>query len=208
MVSVKKYARTMQYWEEITTNNYTIAITGLGGQGLIRFLQILGHSLMRKGYKVISSEKHGLSQRGGKITCFLRFGDKISSPIPLLGSADMIIATEKACILDVLAFAKPDRSSKVIIAEYEKESQNSDYPSEEYLIKVLNEISEHINLVQVLPIVAKYTNLKIINMIILGYILRFLPISEEDIKESLGQHFKEALSILNRKALEEGIKLK
>jgi len=198
----------MQYWEEITTNNYTIVISGLGGQGLIRFLQILGYSLIQKGYKVISSEKHGLSQRGGKVTCFLRFGDKIASPIPLLGSADMIIATEKACSLDVLEFAKPDRSSKVIIADYEKESQNSYYPSEEYLIKVLNENSEHINLVQVLPIVAKYTNLKIINMIILGYILRFLPISEEDIKESLGQHFKKALSILNRKALEEGIKLK
>ena len=198
----------MQYWEEITTNNYTIVISGLGGQGLIRFLQILGYSLIQKGYKVISSEKHGLSQRGGKVTCFLRFGDKIASPIPLLGSADMIIATEKACSLDVLEFAKPDRSSKVIIADYEKESQNSYYPSEEYLIKVLNENSEHINLVQVLPIVAKYTNLKIINMIILGYILRFLPISEEDIKESLDQHFKKALSILNRKALEEGIKLK
>ena len=164
--------------------------------------------MIQKGYKVISSEKHGLSQRGGKVTCFLRFGDKITSPIPLIGSVDMIIATEKACILDVLEFAKPDRSSKIIVAEYEKESQNNYYPSEEYFAKVLNENSENINLVQVLPIVAKYTNLKIINMIILGYILRFLPISEEDIKESLGQHFKKALSILNRKALEEGIKLK
>ena len=198
----------MQYWEEITTNNYTIVITGLGGQGLIRFLQILGHSLMRKGHKVISSEKHGLSQRGGKVSCFLRFGDKITSPIPLIGSVDMIIATEKACILDVLEFAKLDRSSKVIIADYERESQNSDYPSEEYLLKVLNENSEHINLVPVLPIVAKYTNLKIINTIILGYILRFLPISEEDIKKSMGQHFKKDLLVLNQRALEEGIKLK
>ena len=190
------------------TNNYTILITGLGGQGLIKFLQISGYSLMRKGYKVISSEKHGLSQRGGKVTCFLRFGDKITSPIPIIGSVDMIIATEKACILDVLEFAKLDRSSKVIIADYERESQNSDYPSEEYLLKVLNENSEHINLVPVLPIVAKYTNLKIINTIILGYILRFLPISEEDIKKSMGQHFKKDLLVLNQRALEEGIKLK
>ncbi len=197
----------MQYWEEITTNNYTIVITGLGGQGLIRFLQILGYSLMRKGYKVISSEKHGLSRRGGKVTCFLRFGDKIASPIPLIGSVDMIIATEKACILDVLEFAKPDRSSKLIIAEYEKESQNSYYPSEEYLAKVLNENSEYINLVPVLPIVAKYANLKIINTIILGYILRFLPISEEDIKKSIKEHFKKGFLVLNQKALEEGIKL-
>jgi len=198
----------MQYWEEITTNNYTIVISGLGGQGLIRFLQILGNCLMQKGYSVVSSEKHGLSQRGGKVTCFLRFGDKIASPIPIIGSVDLIIATEKACILDVLEFAKPDRSSKVVIADYEKKSQNSDYPSEEYLVKTLNENSENITLVPVLPIVAKYTNIKIINTIILGYILRFLPITDEDIKKSIGQHFKKELLVLNQKALEEGIQLK
>jgi len=207
---VKKYVPTMQYWEEriTNTNNYTVVITGLGGQGLIRFLQILGYSLMRKGYKVITSEKHGLSQRGGKVTCFLRFGDEIAAPIPIIGSADMIIATEKACILDVLEFTKPDRSSKLIIATYEKESLSSEYPSEEYLLKVLNENSGHINFVPVMPIVAKFTNLKIINSVILGYITRFLPLNEEDLKESINQHFKKDLSVLNKKALEEGIKLK
>lgn len=163
---------------------------------------------MRKGYKVISSEKHGLSQRGGKVTCFLRFGDKITAPIPIIGSVDMIIATEKACIFDVLEFAKRDRSSKLIIATYETEYHGSDYPSEEYLLKVLNENSDYINLVPVMPIVAKYTNLKIINTVILGYITRFLPLNEEDLKESISQHFKKDLSVLNQKALKEGIKLK
>jgi len=199
----------MQYQEELITktNNYTIVIIGLGGQGLIRFLQILGYSLMRKGYKVISSEKHGLSQRGGKVTCFLRFGEKVAAPIPIIGSADMIIATEKVCILDVLEFAKPDRSSKLIVATYEKESQSSEYPSDENLLKVLNENSDHINFVPVMQIVAKFTNLKIINSIILGYILRFLPITEEDLKESINQHFAGDLLVLNRKAFEEGMKL-
>jgi len=163
---------------------------------------------MQNGYRVITSEKHGLSQRGGKVTCFLRFGDKISAPIPILGSAYMIIATEKACIFDVLEFTKPDRSSKLIIATYEKESQGSNYPSEEYLVKVLKENSDHINLIPVMPIVAQYKNLKIINTIILGYILRFLPISEDEIKKSINKHFKEDISALNQKALEEGIKLK
>ena len=164
--------------------------------------------MIQKGYKVISSEKHGLSQRGDKVTCFLRFGEKIVAPIPIIGSADMIIATEKACIFDVLEFTKPDLSSKLIIATYEKKAQSNDYPSEEYLVKVLNENSDHIKLVPVMPIVAQYKNLKIINTIILGYILRFLPISEEDIIKSINKHFKKNLLVLNQKALEEGIKLK
>ncbi|MBY8987853.1 MAG: 2-oxoacid:acceptor oxidoreductase family protein [Candidatus Lokiarchaeota archaeon] len=192
----------------MNTNSYTIVITGLGGQGLIRFLQILGFGLVQKGYKVITSEKHGLSQRGGKITCFLRFGEKIAAPIPIIGSADMIIATEKASILDVLEFTKPDRSSKLVIATYEKKSHSSEYPSEEYLLKALNENSDHINFVPVLQIIAKFRNLKIINTVILGYILRFLPINEEDIKESINHHFIKDLSVLNQKVLEEGIELK
>ena len=163
---------------------------------------------MRTGYKVISSEKHGLSQRGGKVTCFLRFGENVAAPIPIIGSADMIIATEKACILDVLEFAKPDRSSKLILANYEKESHSGEYPTDKYLLEVLNENSDHVDFVPVMQIITKFTNIKIINTIILGYILRFLPISEDDIKESISQHFRKEISVINQKALEEGIKLK
>ena len=40
----------------MTFDNYTLVITGLGGQGLIRLLQILGYALVTQGYKVITSE--------------------------------------------------------------------------------------------------------------------------------------------------------
>ncbi len=192
----------------MNNNTYTIVIIGLGGQGLIRLLRILGHSLMRKGYKVITSEKHGLSQRGGKVTCFLRFGEKIMAPIPLIGSADMIIAMEKSCILDVLEFAKPNRSSKLIIADYEKNSQTIEYPTEDYLFKVLNENTDFINLVPVMYIVKKLANLKIINTILLGYILKFLPVNEENLKESINKHFKGKSLELNLTALVNGIAIK
>jgi len=191
----------------MNSNNYTIVITGLGGQGLIRFLQILGNSLMQKGYKVITSEKHGLSQRGGKVICFLRFGEKIAAPIPIIGSADMIISTEKASILDVLEFAKPDRSSKLIVATYQKETRTREYPLEEDLSIVLNENSDNVYTVPVMPIVDKFKNIKMINTIILGYIARFLPLTEEDLLVSINQHFKGPILDLNRKALLEGTAL-
>jgi indolepyruvate ferredoxin oxidoreductase beta subunit len=185
-------------------NNYTIVITGLGGQGLIKILEILGDCLVRIGYKVITSEKHGLSQRGGKVTCFLRFGENLMAPIPIVGSADMIIATEKMCILDVLEFAKPDRSSKLIIANYKKKPQENDYPSEKYLLNTLNENSDSISHVSVMKIIENLANLKIINMILLGFITKFLPLNEDLLKESLNQHFTGEVLVLNRKAFEEG----
>ena len=190
------------------TNSYTIVITGLGGQGLIRLLRILGYSLMRKGYKVITSEKHGLSQRGGKVICFLRFGEKILAPIPLIGTADMIIATEKACILDVLEFTKPNRSSKLIIADYEKNSQTIEYPTEDYLFKAIKENTDFINLVPVMDIVKKLANLKIINTILLGYVVKYLPVNEENLKESINKHFKGKNLELNLTAFANGMAIK
>ncbi|MFX1315833.1 MAG: 2-oxoacid:acceptor oxidoreductase family protein [Promethearchaeota archaeon] len=189
----------------MTIDNYTIVITGLGGQGLISLLHILGKALMENGYKVITSETHGLSQRGDEVTCFLRFGDMLNAPIPMIGSADMIIATEKSCILDVLKYAKPNKSTKLIISTYEKIIINEKYPSKDYLIKVLKENSDNIYNVPATDIAENVVkNQKAANIVILGFILRFLPLSEKDIENSLKQQFLERDLELNLKAFKEG----
>ncbi|MFX1320564.1 MAG: 2-oxoacid:acceptor oxidoreductase family protein [Promethearchaeota archaeon] len=193
----------------MTCDSYTIVITGLGGQGLISLLKILGNALVTKGYKVITSETHGLSQRGGKVTCFLRFGDMLNAPIPMIGSADMIIATEKSCILDVLKYAKQNMSTKLIISSYEKRIINEKYPSENYILKVLNENSDNIYFIPDTNIAEKLMkNLKATNIVILGYILRFLPLSDKDIENSLKQQFIGKDLEINLKALKEGQNIK
>lgn len=189
-------------------DSYTIVVTGLGGQGLIRFLQILGNALMIKGYKVMTSETHGLSQRGGKVSCFLRFGNKLPAPIPMIGSADIILSLEESSILDVLYYAKPDKSTNLIISTYEKQQIDTKYPSLEYLLSVLYENSENIYFIPVSEIAVKHTgNLKAMNSVILGYILKFLPLDSKDLEESLVQHFSEKNLELNLKAFREGQKL-
>lgn len=189
-------------------DSYTIVVTGLGGQGLIRFLQILGNALMIKGYKVMTSETHGLSQRGGKVSCFLRFGNKLLAPIPMIGSADIILSLEESSILDVLFYAKPDKSTNLIISTYEKPQIDTKYPSLEYLLNVLYENSENIYFIPVSEIAVKHTgNLKAMNSVILGYILKFLPLDGKDLEESLIQHFSEKNLELNLKAFREGQKL-
>jgi len=189
-------------------DSYTIVITGLGGQGLIKLLQILGNALMIKGYKVMTSETHGLSQRGGKVACFLRFGKKLHAPIPMIGSADMILNLEESSILDVLKYAKPDKSTNLIISTYEKQQIDTKYPSLEYLLSVLYENSENIYFIPVSEIAIKHTgNLKTMNSVILGYIMKFLPLNKKDLEESLMQNFTEKNLELNLKAFNEGLKL-
>lgn len=190
-------------------DSYTIVITGLGGQGLISLLQILGDALKVNGYKVITAETHGLSQRGGKVTCFLRFGSKLSAPIPMVGSADMIIATEKSCILDVLKYAKPNKSTKLIISTDEKKIINEEYPSEKYLLSVLHENLDDIYFVSATEIAKKLVkNIKAANIVILGYILRFLPLKREVLEESLKRQFSGKNLDINLKAYKEGHKLR
>ena len=188
--------------------SYSIVITGLGGQGLIRLLQILGNALIIQGHKVIASETHGLSQRGGKVTCFLRFGNKLHAPIPIIGIADMIIALEESTILDVLKFAKPDKTTNLIISTYEKHEIGIEYPSLKYLLEILYENSDNIHFIPAKEIAVKYTgNLKTMNTAILGYILRFLPLNRSLIEESMTQNFSGDALEMNLTALNEGINL-
>ena len=150
-------------------NKYTIILTGLGGQGLISLIQIMGHALMIKGYKVVTSETHGLSQRGGRVTCFLRFGENVQSPIPMIGTADMIISLEKSCVLDALKFANPDRSTRLIILTYKNVLKGSTYPSNDYINTVVKNNSKFVHFIEPTKIAGTLAdNLKTVNTVILG----------------------------------------
>ncbi len=54
-------------------------LVGVGGQGTILASKILSEGLVRKGYDVMMSEIHGMSQRGGSVTTHVRFGTEVSS---------------------------------------------------------------------------------------------------------------------------------
>lgn len=187
---------------------YTIVITGLGGQGLIKIIQILGTALMNEGYKVISSETHGLSQRGGKVTCFLRFGNTLNAPIPMIGTADMIIALEESTIIDALKFTKPDKSTLLIISTYEKNVLGKEYPSIQGLLNNLYERSDKIYFIPAMEIAEKQTgNPKTMNSVILGYITKFLYLNKKVLEESINHNFSETIIELNLKAFNEGLNL-
>ena len=67
-----------------------IMIVGVGGQGSLLASKLLGKLLLEKGFDVKVSEVHGMSQRGGSVVTYVRYGDKVHSPIIDKGGADMI----------------------------------------------------------------------------------------------------------------------
>ncbi|MBQ5884716.1 MAG: indolepyruvate oxidoreductase subunit beta, partial [Clostridia bacterium] len=73
----------------------SIMIVGVGGQGTLLSSRILGTALLMKGYDVKVSEVHGMSQRGGSVVTYVKYGDKVYSPVVGLGEADIILAFEQ-----------------------------------------------------------------------------------------------------------------
>jgi indolepyruvate ferredoxin oxidoreductase beta subunit len=68
-----------------------VVLAGLGGQGVIKASDILADAALRAGLDVKKAEVHGMSQRGGSVTCDVRFGDKVLSPMVPRGETDFLL---------------------------------------------------------------------------------------------------------------------
>jgi len=75
-------------------SEFNILICGVGGQGVLTLSRIIASTAVKCGYNVRVGETLGMSQRGGIVQSFVRFGSKVFSPIIPLGGADVVIALD------------------------------------------------------------------------------------------------------------------
>ena len=73
----------------------SIMIVGVGGQGSLLASRLIGNVLLQQGYDVKVSEVHGMSQRGGSVVTYVKYGDEVCSPVVTKGEADIIISFEQ-----------------------------------------------------------------------------------------------------------------
>jgi len=85
-----------------------IMIVGVGGQGTLLASRILGAAAISAGYQVKLSEVHGMSQRGGSVVTYVKYGKQVDSPVIEQGEADMIIAFEELEAYRSLPYLKKD----------------------------------------------------------------------------------------------------
>lgn len=83
-----------------------IMIVGVGGQGTLLASRILGNAILSLGYDVKVSEVHGMSQRGGSVVTYVKYGEKVYSPVIDKGEADIILAFEQLEALRALPYLK------------------------------------------------------------------------------------------------------
>ena len=97
-----------------TTN---IMIVGVGGQGTLLASRILGNVLVGEGYDVKLSEVHGMSQRGGSVVTYVRYGEKVYSPIIDKGEADFVLSFE---LLEAARWADYLKEGGVLLTNTQK----------------------------------------------------------------------------------------
>lgn len=96
----------------------SIMIVGVGGQGTLLASRILGAALISNGFDVKVSEVHGMSQRGGSVVTYVKYGSKVNSPIVNEGEADLILAFEQLEAARWLQYLKKRRNT------YNKHAKN------------------------------------------------------------------------------------
>ena len=185
----------------------SILLVGVGGQGTILASKLLTTGLMEAGYDVKMSEIHGMSQRGGSVSSQVRYGEKVESPVIEIGGADILISFEKMEALRYLNYLKPD--GKVVVNDYEINSMpilsgKAEYP--ENAIEILNSKVKTI-VINGAEEAEKLGNSKVMNIILLGAIIKAMGLEEINWNNILKDNIKPKLIDINLKAFEVGMNL-
>ncbi|MDH5703054.1 MAG: 2-oxoacid:acceptor oxidoreductase family protein [Aigarchaeota archaeon] len=72
----------------------SVKVVGVGGQGILTTSQVIGLAAMRAGHQVMTSEIHGLAQRGGAVDSNIKFGKTARSSGIDKGGADFLLSLE------------------------------------------------------------------------------------------------------------------
>ncbi len=158
-----------------------IIISGVGGQGIILASELLALVAMEEGYDVKKSEVHGMSQRGGSVVSHVRIGDKVYSPLIEEGTADAILAFEKAEALRWIHYLHPE-SGVVIVNDLEIVPTMvaiglDTYPED--VEGTISSIASKYHIVDGLKYAREAGNERTVNVVLLGVLSTYLPFSEE-----------------------------
>jgi len=86
---------------------YQIVIAGFGGQGVVFLVKVLAICAGNRNIPFLGTENHGMSQRGGAVSCDIKIGD-FTNPVIDKNQADLMIALEKNEGLRNVQFLKLD----------------------------------------------------------------------------------------------------
>lgn len=184
-----------------TTN---IMIVGVGGQGTLLASRILGNVAIRQGFDVKVSEVHGMSQRGGSVVTYVKYGQEVASPIIDKGEADIILAFERLEAARALPFLK--KGGTIILNDRAITPMPVITGAAEYPENLVEDLSSNANTISLdaLELSLQAGSAKAVNVVLIGVLAKTTDIPEEVWLEVLRGTVPEKFLALNEKAFALG----
>ena len=183
-----------------------ILIVGVGGQGTLLASKLLGKMLLTKGYDVKVSEVHGMSQRGGSVTTYVRYGDKVYSPVIEEGEADFVLSFE---LLEAARNAKYVKKDGGILLTNTQEinpmpviTGAAEYP--ENLVGKLEAAGIKLDAFNALQLAEQAGSSKAVNIVLLGRLSKYFDFTLEEWEKAIEESVNEKFVEMNKKAFALG----
>lgn len=182
-----------------------IMIVGVGGQGSLLASKMLGQLLLSQGYDVKVSEVHGMSQRGGSVVTYVRYGEKVYSPIIDKGTADFIISFEKLEAARWVPYLK--KGGKIIMSTQEIDPMPviigaAQYP--ENLVEKMQAAGADVDAIDALDLAMQAGSSKAVNLVLMGRLSKYFEATQEAWMEALEACVPPKFLELNKKAFALG----
>ncbi len=187
------------------SNGKSVMIVGVGGQGTLLASRLLGAAMTAKGFDVKVSEVHGMSQRGGSVVTYVRYGEKVYSPIIEEGEADIILAFEQLEAARYLPYLK--KGGTVVVNTQKMDPMPVVTGAAKYPEGVLDAIAAKgvkVLALDALSLAEQAGSVKAVNVVLIGAMAKSLGQEPETwlnaIEETVPAKFLE----MNRKAFQLG----
>ena len=180
-------------------------LAGVGGQGAILTAKILVAGLMRAGYDVKMSEVHGMSQRGGSVVTFVRYGDRVYSPVIDKGQADAIVSFELLEAARWLPYLKP--GGRVVANTQRIDPMPVITGAAQYpqgLAEKMEAAGARVDALDCLALAEEAGSPKAVNLVLLGRLSHYFDFPEEAWQGAIEASVPGRFLELNRKAFELG----
>lgn len=183
----------------------SIMIVGVGGQGSLLASRLLGNVLLAKGFDVKVSEVHGMSQRGGSVVTYVRYGDEVCSPIIEKGEADVIISFELLESARWLPYLK--KGGKLITSTQQLDPMPvitgaAQYPED--IAAKIKAMGIQVTAVDALGLAEQAGNAKASNVVLMGVVSAQTEFEEQLWQNAIEQCVPPKFMELNKKAFELG----
>ncbi len=182
-----------------------VMIVGVGGQGSLLASKLLGRLLLNRGYDIKVSEVHGMSQRGGSVVTYVRFGDKVYSPVIDKGEADYIVSFELLEAARWTEYLKPN--GKIITNTQQINPMPviigaMAYPED--LLSKMQAAGVDVDAMDALTLAEQAGSPKAVNLVLMGRLSRYFDIPEEEWMAAIEASVPSKFLEMNKKAFQLG----